>query len=48
MEASRREHVGDVAIGERARQHAARADRVDARTNNVIEILPESGNGNRQ
>ena len=48
MKAPRGENVGDVTVGERASQHATRADRVDARADDVIEILSESGNGNRQ
>jgi len=48
VQSPRGENVGDLAIRKRARQHTTGADRVNARTNDVIEILSESRNGNRQ
>ena len=48
MKSPRGENVGDAAIGERPRQHATGTHRVDARANDAIDVLPESGNGSRQ
>ena len=48
VKSPRGEDVGNLAIGKRARQHTTGADRVNAGANDVIEILSESGNGNRQ
>jgi len=48
VQSARGEHVGDVAIGKRARQDTTGADCVYTRADDVIEVLSEAGNGNRQ
>jgi hypothetical protein len=48
VQSARGEHVGDVAIGKRARQHTTGTDSVYTRADDVIEVLSEAGNGNRQ
>ena len=48
MKSPRGQDLGDVVIGKRARQHATGADRVYTRADELIEILSEAGNGNRQ
>jgi hypothetical protein len=48
MKSARGKNAGDIVVSERARQYTTGTHRVDARANDAIEILPESGNGNRQ
>ena len=48
VKSARGASVGDIAIGQRACQHTTGADRVYAGAGDLIEILSESGNGNRQ
>ena len=48
VKSPRGQNLGDIVIGKRARQHATRTDCFDTRADDVLEILPEAGNGDRQ
>jgi hypothetical protein len=42
------QHIRDLRIGERARDHTMRADRINAGADNRLKIVRELRNGNRQ